>query len=149
VLQEEGDLIIYLRGVDRVVIVQHENDIRCDAVDLVDQVREDRLRRGRLGRLEGGHRVSAAAGLDAVQRGRKVKEEPGGFVVSLVEGKPGDAKLLFPPRALIDPCAEQRGLPEAGWGRDEGERPSSLLAFAQALDQAGAEDCMRPGRRHE
>ena len=99
--------------------------------------------------MEGSHRVGPAARLDAVQRGRNVEEEAGGVVVFLVEGEPGGAELRILPRALVDPCAEQRGFAETGGGGNEGERPSLLLAFAQALDQAGAEDCMRPGRGHE
>ena len=147
VLEEEGELIIDFGGAGRVVVVEHEKDIPCRAVDLVDQVGEDRLGRRRLGRMEGGHRVGPAARLDAVQRGRKVEEKTGGVVVSLVQREPGGAKTGIPPRALVDPGTEQRGLPEAGRGGDEGERSPPVPA--QALDQAGAEDCVRPGRRHE
>jgi hypothetical protein len=136
VLEEEGELVIDLGRVDRVVVVEHEKDIPCRAVDFVDQVGKDRLGRRRLGRVECGHRVGPTARLDSMQRGREVEEEAGGVAVSLIEGEPGDAQLRILPRALVDPRAEQRGLPEAGRGGDEGERSSLLLAFAQTLDQA-------------
>ena len=143
-LEQEGELLIDLGGVDRVVVVEHEKDIPSDAVDVVDQVGEDRLGRRRLGRLEGGHRVGPAARLGAVQSGGKVEKELEGVVVCLVEGEPGDVKLRILPRALVDPSAEQRGLPESGRGSDEGQLATRREALVQPLDQAGAEDDSRP-----
>jgi hypothetical protein len=67
-----------------------------------------------------------------VQSGGKVEKELGGVVVCLVEGEPGDAKLRILPCALVDPVAEQRGLPESGWGSDEGQ--SAVKTLVQLLN---------------
>ncbi len=58
-LEEEGEILIDLGGVNRVVVIEHEKDVPCDAVDLVDQVGKDRFSRGRLGRLEPERRTAA------------------------------------------------------------------------------------------
>jgi len=122
VLEEKSERRVHLGGVDRVVIVEHEEDVPRDAVDVIDQVGEDGFDRRGPGGLEGGDRVGPAARLGAVQRRRHVEKEPEGIAVSLVEGEPGDTKLRILPSAPVDPRAGQRGLPEACRG---GERRSA------------------------
>jgi hypothetical protein len=57
--------------------------------------------------------------------------------------------FLFHPSAFIphpfrDPFADERGLAKAGGGRDKGQPAVRREALVQPLDQAGAEDDLRP-----
>ena len=59
--------------------------------------------------------------------------------------------FFFQPSAFIlhpfrDPLADQRGFPEAGGGREEGEVAAGRDALVQPLDEARAEDNSGPAR---
>ena len=50
---------------------------------------------------------------------------------------------------LVDPFAEQRGLPKSCGGRDESHAWRDVHALVQPLDQAGTRDELWSSRRDE
>ena len=72
-----------------------------------------------------------------LQRSDEVGQKACGVVIPFVQRQPGGR-----PRAAGDPCADQRGFAKAGGGRDEGQ--FAVQTLVQPLDQAGAEDHVRP-----
>ena len=59
VLQEEGERLVYGQGLDQVVVIQNDDEGRCDKGEFVDQSRKQSFGRGRLGRVH--HALSGPA----------------------------------------------------------------------------------------
>lgn len=118
------------RGVDKVVIVEDEEEIVVHPGDLAEQSRQDGLRRLRPGGVERGRRSRHDVRRDLPQGGHEVEEETCGIAVALVERQPGCR-----PPARRDPFSRERGLAVAGWRGDE--RQPAALAPVQTVHQSG------------
>jgi hypothetical protein len=79
---------------------------------------------------------------DRLKSGDEVSQKARGVVVPLVQRQPGGRSP-----ATGYPFAKQGGFAEACGGGDEGQSAVQALVktLVEALDQAGAEDGLRPG----
>jgi hypothetical protein len=75
---------------DQVVIVEDEDEWSRRGGDVVDQAREERLWRGRLGSLQHSLGGLADFGINPLQGCHEIGEEARRVVVVFVEGEPGD-----------------------------------------------------------
>ena len=81
VLEQEGEGIVDRFGIDRVVVVEDEDEIVREGGDLVEQGRQDRVGRRWLRGLERTQHPRADLRRDRLQRGDEIGQEARGVVV--------------------------------------------------------------------
>src|SRR5439155_26672764 len=116
VVEQEGEGLVNRFGIDRVVVVQDEDEPVRERGEFVEQGRQDRFGRRWLRGLERSQNLSSNIRRDHPQSGDEVRQEASRVVVTFIQRQPGGRSL-----ATGEPLADQRGLPEAGRGRDEGQ----------------------------
>jgi hypothetical protein len=138
VIEQEGHRLVDRPRIDRVVVIQHENEAIRQGGELVEEGRQDRFDR-RLRRLQ--HSCNPGTGIcgNRLDRRHEVGEEPRRVVVSLVQRQPGAGVS-----ACGDPFAHQGCLAKSGRRGDEGEL--AMQSVVQLVEQAGAGDDQRPDR---
>jgi hypothetical protein len=139
VVQKKGQGVVDRPCIDGVVVVEDEYEIVRDGCDLVEQGRQNRFGRRRLGGPEHTRHPFPDIRHDRLQGGDEVSEKARGVVVPLVQRQPGDGSI-----GTGGPFAEKRGLAEAGWGGDEGQ--PAVDALFQTLDQTRSKNHPGPGR---
>jgi len=152
-------LCIDRSGIDQVVVVKDEDELPARGRDLVQERGQECFGARRLGGLERSQHLCSDAGEEGLQRRDEVGQKARGRAVRCVQRKPGDANPSFARLATGEPFADQRGLAEAGGGRDEGQFVAGRETLVQPLDQPGARDHLgsrwgdiefggQDGRRH-
>src|SRR3989304_223639 len=147
-------------GINHVVVVEDENEIVRDGGDFIERGRQNRFDWWRLRGLEPPQPpcsnirrnpfVSAhLCPRPRCRQGKRLQssdegsQKACGIGIPFVQRKPGGRSL-----ATGNPFTDQRGLPKTSRRRDEGKFASKTLVLAQTLvqplDQAGAEDNLRP-----
>ncbi len=118
--QEESDRVVNRLGLNQVVIVQDDDQVAGQVAQIVQQRGEDRPGRRRLRGPE--HRQGRGAhALPCAVKGRdQVSKESGQVVVFLAHREPGGGGGL---RGPGKPLSDQRSLPEANGGGDQGQPP--------------------------
>jgi len=133
-------LCIDRSGIDQVVVVKDEDELPARGRDLVQERGQECFGARRLGGLERSQHLCSDAGEEGLQRRDEVGQKARGRAVRCVQRKPGDANPSFARLATGEPFADQRGLAEAGGGRDEGQFVAGRETLVQPLDQPGARD---------
>ena len=100
-------------AIDQVIVVEHQHDIVADASELIEQQREDRLDRRRLGVLQQCQRARIDPWQDGLKRGDQVGPERCGVVVALVEGQPCHRRA--PRCTRSEPVPDKCRLAEPCW----------------------------------
>ena len=137
VLQQKGEGEVNWPGINDVVVVKDEDETVRDRGDFIEQGRQNRFGRRRLGRLEYTQHPFPNIRVNRLQTSDQVSEKACGVVIPQVQRHPGDRPL-----ATGDPFADKRGFAKARRGRDEGQFPVRTLV--QPLDQARTKDDFRP-----
>jgi len=169
VFEEKGDRVMDGLRLDDVIVIQDQKGGGRARGQVVDQGDQDRLRRGRLGRVERGrgalsdgllvHWVAVLA--EGLQGGDHIVPKAVQVAVALVEREPGNGhwrrrvacQVLLAKRVptcaqRIGPLAHQRRLAKPRWGGHE--REAAVQALGQPLDQMGSRHalCCAPERRN-
>ena len=140
-LQQKRESLVHRFGVDDMVVVEDEDDTVRESRDLVEQGRQHRFDRWRLGRLEHAQHPFPNIRRNRPQGGDEVGQEARGIVVAFVQGQPGGrpvgnlaihslTSVLFPKPAEAETSVSLRS-----------------QALVQPLDQAGADNDSRRRRR--
>ena len=135
--EQKGEGRVNRCSIKHVVIVEHKDEAVRGGSDVIEQGRQQRVGRRWLRRLERTYHSCADGRHDRAQSGDEVRQKACEFVLPFVQRQPGDRSL-----AAGQPVADQRGLAEADWGRDE--RQLAVRPRVQPLTQAGAAGDVRP-----
>ena len=137
VLEEERHARLDLRALGEVVVVEDEVHVVGEDAELVEDRRQDAL--DRLTGLQQGQALGAGARCGALESGQHVGPEGGRTRVRLVQGHPRDAPGPgLTVGSVGQPGGEQRRLPEARRGRDQGQP-----------GPPGPQDLVEAGSRHQ
>src|SRR3712207_8935901 len=120
-----------------VVVVQDEDELVREGGDVIEQGRQDRVDGRWLRRLQHTQYTLSNRRRNGLQRSDEVQEKAGEVVLPRVQRQPGGWS-----RAMSNPFTEERGFPEAGGSRDEGQL--AVQPRVQLLGQARAQDHVRP-----
>ena len=134
---EKGQGLVNRLGIDRVVVVQHENERVREGGDVIEQGRQDRVDGRWLRRLQHTQGTLSNRRRNGLQRSDEVQEKAGGIAVPVIQRQPGNG-----PVARSGPGAEKRGFAKTGRGRDQGQ--FAVQPRLQTLDEARAQDHVRP-----
>ena len=135
VVDEEGEPVLHLGGVDDVVVVEDQDQFGSGGLEVRGEAADDRLG---VARTRGERLVVAASRVPAspLERGDHVTPEHGGIVVALDRARANASRTaVFHTRY---PVGEEGRLAEPGWCRDESEL--RLATGVQALDEARPRD---------
>ncbi len=100
------------RGVDEMIVVQHEDAPVGQLHEVVEQERQQRLERRRLRRPQQRERCGADGWDDGLERGDEVAQELKRVGVARIQGKPGN--MAADTYRLIEPVDEQGSLAKPG-----------------------------------
>ena len=139
VLEQKGEGFVNRFGINHMVVVQDEDEIVRDGGDFIEQGCQNRFDWRWLRGLEHTQHPFSNIRRNRLQSSDEVSQKAGGVVIPFVQRQPGDRSP-----ATGDPFADQRGFAKAGGGRDEGQFAARRETLVQPLDQAGAEDNVRP-----
>src|SRR5256714_14572042 len=129
-------------GIKNVIVVKDEDERVFYGSNVIEQGRQNRYGWRWLRRLERTQHAFSNSRRNRLQSSDEVRQKACGVVLPFVQRQPGGTG----PRSLdsLDPFTDQRGFPKASGGSDEGQ--FAVQTLVQPLDQAGADDNVRPKR---
>src|SRR3954469_20794679 len=93
VFDEKGEGLINGLGIDRVVVVQDEDERVREGGDVIEQGRQDRVDGRWLRRLQHTHYTLSNRRRNGLQRSDEVQEKAGGIAVPVIQRQPGNGPV--------------------------------------------------------
>ena len=140
VLQQKRDQRMHGRIVDDVVVVQHEHDIGAGRGNVVDDCRQNKLRRRRLGAVRKAGQRCRQSRIGGLQRRQHIGEKARAVVVTGIEREPRRLRA-----GSRNAGQRQRRFAVARRRCDQHQRP--LQPGVQAGEKTGPRQEVRANRR--
>ncbi len=140
VFEQKGEGLVNRLGLKHVVVVKDEDEMIFYGGQVIEQGRQHRFGWRWLRGVEHPQHPFSNRGRNRLQRSDEVRQKAGGIVLPFVQRQPGCRSL-----APEDPFTDQCSFPKASGGREEDQL--AVQTLVQPLEQAGAEDHVRPKRR--
>ena len=135
VLDQKGEGIVNRFGINRMVVIQDEDEIVRDGGDFIEQGCQNRFDGWRLRGLEHIQHPCSHIRRNRLQSSDEVSQKVRGIVIPFVQRQPGDANLGFASLATGGPFADQRSFTKTSGRRDEGH-----LACSEVLRSVARSD---------